>query len=87
MPDENPILDQERKYDAIEIDVIYLLTAPDEHPPIWSVADVGRQMETGDPMAVLRPLCCAGLIHRTTDDFVFATPAAYKMVGLVGRVG
>jgi hypothetical protein len=50
------------------------------------MADIGRQMETEDPMAVLRPLRNAGLIHKTTDGFVFATPAAHRMVGLVGRV-
>jgi hypothetical protein len=37
-------------------------------------------------MAILRPLRNAGLIHRTSEDFVFATPAAHRMVGLVGRV-
>jgi hypothetical protein len=43
-------------------------------------------METDDPMAVLRPLRNAGMIRRTTDGFVFQTPAAHHMVGLVGRV-
>jgi hypothetical protein len=85
MPDE-PIQDPLQKYETMEREVVYLLTDPDEHPPIWSVADIGRQMETDDPMAVLRPLRNAGLIHRTTDGFVFATPAAHRMVGLVGRV-
>jgi hypothetical protein len=37
-------------------------------------------------MAIIRPLCGAGLLHRTTDGFVFATPAAFRMVALVGHV-
>jgi hypothetical protein len=82
---QNPTHDQERKHDAMERDVLYLLTDPDQHPPIWMVADVGRQIETDDPMAVIRPLCGAGLVHRT-GDCVFASPAAYRMVGLVGAV-
>jgi hypothetical protein len=78
--------EQPRDWDVMERETVYLLTDPDHHPPIWSVADLGRQMETRDPMAVIRPLRDAGLIHRTSEGFVFATPAAYKMVGLVGQV-
>jgi hypothetical protein len=85
MPDENPTLDPERAFDALTRDLVYLLTAPDRHPPIWSIQDIGMAIETGDPMAVIRPLRCAGLIHRT-GDCIFATPAAYRMVGLVGQV-
>ena len=77
--------EQERKYDGMERDVLYLLTDPNQHPPIWSVQDIGRQIETSDPMAVIRPLCGAGLVHHM-GDCVFATPAAYRMVGLVGQV-
>ena len=83
MPDQPN--EQERSYDAMERDVLYLLTDPERHPPIWALEDLGRQIETCDPMAVVRPLCSAGLAHRT-GDCVFATPAAYKMVGLVGAV-
>jgi len=44
------------------------------------------RLGTDDPDAVVRPLRNAGLVHRTTDDFVFATPAAYRMVELAGHV-
>jgi hypothetical protein len=37
-------------------------------------------------MAVIRPLRDAGLINLTAENYVFATPAAYKMVSLVGQV-
>jgi hypothetical protein len=85
MPDENPNEQPSREYDAMEREAVYLLTDPDHHPPIWSLADLGRELETRDPMAVIRPLLNAGLLHRT-GDCVFATPAAYKMVGLIGQV-
>ena len=85
MPDENPIC-AERDYDALELDMLHLLTTPDRYPTVWSAADLGRQIETGDPDAVVRPLRGAGLLHQTSDGFVFATPAAYRMVALVGHV-
>jgi hypothetical protein len=85
MPDENPTHDL-RDWDALERDVVYLLTDPDRSPTICSVADIGLALDTQDPMVLIRPLCGVGLLHRTADDFVFATPAAYRMVGLVGRV-
>ena len=55
-------------------------------PPIWSAADIGREIEHFDADAVLRPLRNAGLIHRTSDGFVFATAAAFRMVQMVGQV-
>jgi hypothetical protein len=78
--------EQMRKYDAMERHAIYLLTDPDSYPPIWSVADLGRQIECFEPEIVIGPLCTIGLLHRTSDDFVFATPAAFQMVALVGHV-
>jgi hypothetical protein len=76
--------EQERKWDALERDALYLMT--DEHyPPIWSVAEIGQQLEYFDPEAVIRPLCNAGLVHRTSDGFVFATAAAFRMVQIVGH--
>jgi len=50
------------------------------------LADIGRELEARDPDAVVRPLVNAGLANRTSDGYVFATPAAYKMVALVGQV-
>jgi hypothetical protein len=78
--------DQMRKWDEMERSALYLLTDPDRYPTIWSMADVGREMEYFDPESVLRPLCNAGLVHRTSDGFVFATAAAFRMVQIVGQV-
>jgi hypothetical protein len=83
MPDENP---NERDWEALERETVYLLTDPTRHPPICLVADIGRELEDSDPDAIVRPLVNAGLLHRTSDDHVFATPAAFKMVQMVGHV-
>jgi hypothetical protein len=63
-----------------------LSTSCDRYPPVWSVADLGRELETNDPDAVLRPLVNAGLVHRIAGGFVFASASAFKMVALVGHV-
>jgi antirestriction protein len=78
--------EQERKWDDMERDVVYLLTDPSRSPAIWSIADVGRGIEYFDPEALIRPLCNAGLVHRTSDGFVFATAAAFRLVQMVGHV-
>jgi hypothetical protein len=85
MPDENPN-EQMRHWDALEREAVYVMTEPERYAPIWSVEDLGRELETRDPDAVLRPLVNAGLVHRLADGFVFASAAAVKMVGLVGQV-
>lgn len=74
-----------REFDAMEREALYVLTDPDRYPTVWSVPDIGRQIETEDPMAVLLPLRKAGLVH-TVSGFVFATAAAFKMVEIVGQV-
>jgi hypothetical protein len=78
--------EQMREWDVMERETLYLLTDPDRYPTIWSVADIGREIEHYDADAVLRPLRNAGLIHRTGDGFVFATAAAFRMVQMVGQV-
>jgi hypothetical protein len=78
--------EQMRKWDSLERGVVYLLTDPERHPPIWSVPDIGRELDYFDPESVVRPLRGAGLLHQTTDGYVFATPAAYRMVSLLGHV-
>ena len=74
------------QYDAVERNVLYLLTDPESGQPLWSVEDIERELETQDPLVPVRGLLRAGLIHQTTDGFVFATRAAIRMVQIVGRV-
>lgn len=85
MPDDEPN-ERMREWDVMEREAVYAMTDPERFPPVWSVADLGRELETNEPEAVLRPLVNAGLVNRSSEDFVFATPAAFKWVELVGRV-
>jgi hypothetical protein len=57
MPDENP---NERDWEALERETVYLLTNPTRHPPIWLVADIGRELEEAT-----RTRSCA---HLSTQD-------------------
>jgi hypothetical protein len=85
MHDED-IPDPATAYDRLEREIVYLLTDPEHSQPIWSVQDMARELETTDPMAVIRPLVRAGLINLTSDGHLFATHAAARMVALVGHV-
>jgi hypothetical protein len=86
MPDEPNPNDQTRKWGAMERDALYLLTDPDRYPTLWSVPDIGRELDYFDPEAVILPLRNAGLIYRTSDGFVFATAAAFRLVQMIGQV-
>lgn len=71
-------------FDVTERDILYLLT---NGQPIWSVDDIGRDIE--DDVAAedaVRDLQRAGLVNQTTDGFVFATRAGYRVVQLVGKI-
>jgi hypothetical protein len=66
--------------------VIYLLTDRPEGQRHWSVQEVGNEMEDRDSAAdALRALQRAGLVHRDSDDFVFATRAAIRFRELIGE--
>jgi hypothetical protein len=84
MHDED-IDDPARAYDRMERDVLYLLTEPDDCQPIWSPEDIGREIESKEPMTPIRGLLRAGLIHRTSDGFVFASRAGVRLAQLVER--
>ena len=75
--------DRLRAFDVMERDVLYLLTEPEDCQPLWSVDDIGRELEDRDPMVPIRGLLRAGLIHRTSDGFVFASRAGVRMAQLV----
>jgi hypothetical protein len=70
----------------MELAALNLLTDPTHSPTLWSVADLGRALEDSDPDAVIGPLVNAGLLHRTGDALVFASPAAFHLVALVGHI-
>jgi len=84
---DQPTQERERPMDDIERDVLYLLTEPQDNQPIWSVADLGREVEdAGDADVAVHGLHQAGLIHRTCDGFVFATRAGVRAVQMMGHV-
>lgn len=85
MPDDDHTLQPADRWDALERDVVYLLTGDDL--PIWSIEDIGRAVEAPrDAADAVRSLRSAGLVQQTTDGFVFATRAASRMVQMVGQV-
>jgi hypothetical protein len=87
---EQRIPDPAERWDTIERDALYLLTGSDDNQPLWSVEDLGRELELPKggmyPIDVVRGLQRAGLIHHTSDGYVFATRAAVRMVEMVGQV-
>jgi hypothetical protein len=86
MPDKNPICDPVAELNAIERDVLYLFTS-EYDLPIWSIWDLARAVERGKHVkGTLRSLRTNGLINQTSDGYVFATRAAFRMVQIVGRV-
>jgi hypothetical protein len=73
-----PDLDPAAESDRTESIVLEVLIGSGQ-PALWSVAEIG--LEIGDEVAgidALEALHRAGLIHRTSDGFVFATRAAIR---------
>ncbi len=84
MPDKDPTRD--RDFGELERSVVYLLTDPCRQPTVWSIPDIGREIDYFDPESVVYQLHNAGLVHKTSDGYVFATPAAFHLTALVGHV-
>ncbi len=83
---DTPTPDPVAELNAIERDVLYLLTG-DDSLPIWSVWDLARAVERGKLVKdTIRSLRTNGLIRQTSDGYVFATRAAFRMVQIVGPV-
>jgi hypothetical protein len=78
MPDEQPIPAREPDETTIESGILDRLTYPDDQRP-WSIdeliRDIGQRLGVVDAIAKLHGL---GLIHRTSDDFIFATRTAVR---------
>jgi hypothetical protein len=86
MPDEDPNEDRLHPLDELERNVLYLLTQPEDGQPLWSVEDIGREMESDEAMTHIRGLQRAGLVNITSDGFVFATRAGIRVTQLIGHV-
>ncbi|MGE5700824.1 MAG: hypothetical protein ACM3VU_00245 [Arthrospira platensis] len=78
MSDIEPTPTREPDSTSMEAGILDRLTYPDDQRP-WSIdeliLDVGQRLGVIDAIAKLRGL---GLIHRTSDDFIFATRAAVR---------
>jgi hypothetical protein len=78
MPDEQPTPIHEPGDTTIESGILDRLTYPDDQRP-WSVEelirDIGQRIGVVDAILKLHGL---GLIHRTSDDLIFATRAAVR---------
>ncbi len=85
MPDEQPIPDPADHYRQHELEIIYLLTDPDDNQPLWTLEDLAREMDERDIMPFVRRLQEAGIIHRTSDGHIFASRAAVRQVQIVGH--
>lgn len=86
MPDEQPTPSVAERYDAIERDILYAITDPEDCQPLWSVEDLAREMDCPTVIDHINSLQRAGLVNRTSDGHVFATRAAVRHIQIVGRV-
>lgn len=67
--------------------VLYLLTGVGGAQPLWSVEDLGRELESADAADVaVTELLRGGLAYRTADGFVFASRAGTVAVETIGYV-
>jgi hypothetical protein len=82
MPDSEPTLMPSEAKTRTESTIMSLLLVHDDQRP-WSTEElareIGRPMEVADAIADLHAV---GLIHRTSDGFVFATRAATHLDSL-----
>jgi hypothetical protein len=86
MPDQDHTPYPGERLHTLELVVLHLMTGDQQQ--IWSVVDVARELQ--DPEGVsdaVRGLRASGLIHETSDGFIFATRAAVRMVEITGRAG
>jgi hypothetical protein len=85
MPDEQPILDPLARAREIEREILYLLTEPEDNQPLWTLEDLGREMDEPEVINYIRALVRSGLVNLTSDGHVFASRAAVRHIQLVGH--
>lgn len=83
MPDDEPTDEDVRSFDELERDVLHALTI--EQAGVWSVDDLGHSINSQiGAVDAVAGLLRAGLIHKTTDGFVFASYAGHRAVATLG---
>jgi hypothetical protein len=74
------------RLNQVEQEILYLLTGIKGAQPVWSLEDLGREVEDADDAQIaVTELAQAGLVNRTSDGFVFATRAGVRVVQLIGH--
>lgn len=87
MPDEHPSLTLAERLSAVERDILYVLASESGEQSIWTLPELGREVgDLGDATDAVRGLNQAGLIHKTSDGYIFASQAAVHVVQMVGHV-
>ena len=86
MPASRAESDRERPVDDIQRDTLYAHTEPNEKRPQRTVDEHAREHHQPHIRDHLNELHRAGLVHWTSDGYVFASRSALKQIELVGRV-
>jgi hypothetical protein len=84
MPDAQTTPDPAERARVAELEILYLLTKPEGNPLLWSVEELARELGGPNIEDLIGRLHGAGLIHRTSDGFIFASRAAVRQIELVG---
>jgi hypothetical protein len=84
MPEQQPTPDPAERALEAEREILYVLTRPDDNQPLWSLEDLAREMDDPQVVDSVNALHRAGLVHRTSDGYVFASRAAVRHIQLVG---
>jgi hypothetical protein len=75
MPDQKPTPGPADELDANEGIVLMYLTDAEEQRP-WSLEEVVREFGSQSAIDAVNSLVGAGLLHRSSDGFLWATRAA-----------
>lgn len=75
------------RLDVAERTILYALASEDGTQSIWTVEELGREVRSlEDAKIAVRALHETGLIHQTSNGFIFATRAALRAVEMSGHV-
>ena len=73
--------------DFHEREVLYALVAEDGTQSIWTVDELGREVESADDARIaVKDLHRAGLVHLLGEDIVIAARPGVRVVEMLGHV-